>query len=86
MLLAMLQSQHGADHFEYITHIRNNTRVTENVIYHIRICLNLDRFTSTQWPADCARLINNCIIIYNNNSGVTVKSVYIPIILLTNIL
>ena len=28
----------------------------------------------------------NCIIIYNNNSGMTIKTVYIPIILLPNIL
>ena len=35
-----------------------------------------------------ARLINNCIIIYNNNSAMTVKTVYmyIPNILLPNIL
>ena len=33
-----------------------------------------------------ARLINNCIIIYNNNSGKTFKIVYIPIILLPNII
>jgi len=25
---------------------------------------------STKWPPDVARLINNCIIIYNNNSGI----------------
>ena len=41
---------------------------------------------STKRPPDFARLINNCIIIYNNNSGKTVKTVYIPIILLPNIL
>ena len=40
---------------------------------------------STKWPPDYARLINNCVIIYNNNSGMTVKNVYIPIILLPNI-
>ena len=35
-----------------------------------------------------ARLINNCIIIYNNNSAMTVKTVYmyIPNILLPNVL
>ena len=43
-------------------------------------------FTSTKWPPDFARLINHCIIIYNNNSGMTVKPVYIQIILLPNIL
>jgi len=48
---------------------------------HIRRCLKLDCFTSTNWPPDFARLINTCIIIYNNNSGMTVKTVYIPIIL-----
>ena len=53
----------------------------ENVIYHIRRC-----FMSTKWPPDFARLINNCIIIYNNNSGMTVKTVYIPILLIQNIL
>jgi len=58
----------------------------ENVIYHIRRCLKLDCFTSTKWLPDFARLINNCIIIYNSNSGMTVKTVYIPIILLPNIL
>ena len=31
-------------------------------------------------------VIQLCIIIYNNNSGMTVKSVYIPISLLQNIL
>ena len=35
---------------------------------------------------DITWLINNCIIIYNNNSGMTVKTVYIPILLLRNIL
>ena len=58
----------------------------ENVIYHIRRCLKLDCFTSTKWLPDFAWLINNCIIIYNSNSGMTVKTVYIPIILLPNIL
>jgi len=43
-------------------------------------------FHITKWLSDFARLINNCIIIYNNNSGFTVKTVYIPIILLPNIL
>jgi len=41
---------------------------------------------STKWPPDYARLINNCVIIYNNNFGMTVTIVYIPIILLPNIL
>jgi len=50
-----------------------------NVISYIRRCLKLDCFTSTKWPADFARLINNCIIIYNNNYGMTVKTTYIPI-------
>ena len=86
MLLAILQSQHGADKFYYIYHIRNFIRVTENVINHIWRCLKLDCFTSTQWRPDFARLINNCIIIYNKNSGMTVKTVYIPICLLPNIL
>jgi len=86
MLLAILHSQHGADWFYYIYHIRNIIRVTENVIYHIRRCLISDCFTSTKWPPDFARLINNCIIIYKNNSGMTVQPVYIPIILLPNIL
>ena len=67
-------------------HIRNIIRVTENVIYHIRRCLKLDCFASTKWPPDLAWLINNCIIIFNNNSGMTIKTVYIPIILLPNIL
>jgi len=84
MLLAILQSKHGADYFYYIDHIRNIIRVTENVIYHIRRCPKLDCFTSTQWPPYFARFINNCIIIYNNNSVMTVKTVYIPIILLPN--
>ena len=53
----------------------------ENVIYHIRRC-----FMSTKWPPDFARLINNCIIIYNNNSGMTVKTVYIQTNVLPNIL
>jgi len=86
MLLAILQSQHGADKFYYIYHIRNIIRVTENVIYHIRRCIKWDCFTSTKWPPDFARLINNRNIIYNNNSGMTVKTVYITIILLPNIL
>jgi len=86
MLLAILHSQYGADYFYYIYHIRNFIRVTENVIYHIRRRLKLDCFTSTKWPPEFARLINNCIIIYNNNSGMTVKTVYISIILLPNIL
>jgi len=38
------------------------------------------------WRPDLAWLINSCIIIYNNNSGMTVKTVYIPIILLSSIL
>ena len=82
MLLSILQSQHGVNKFYYIYHIR----VTENVINHIWRCLKLDCFTSTQWRPDFARLINNCIIIYNKNSGMTVKTVYIPICLLPNIL
>ena len=86
MLLAILQSKHGADSFYYIYHIRKIIRVTENVIYHIWRCLILDCFTSTKWPPDFARLINNCIIIYNNNSGMTAKTMYITIILLPNIL
>jgi len=85
MLLTILQSQHGADYFYYIYHIRNIIRVTENVIYHIR-CLKLDCFTSTKWLPDFTQLINYCIIIYNNNSGMTVKTVYIQINLLPNIL
>ena len=52
----------------YIYHIRNIIRVTENVINRIRRCLKLDCFRSTKWPPDLSRLINNCIIIYNNNS------------------
>ena len=36
-------------------------------------------------PPEFARLINDCIIIYNNHSGMTVKTVYISIILLPNI-
>ena len=78
MLLAILQSQHGAGSFYYIYHTRNIIRVKENVVYHIRRCLKLDCFTSTKWPPDFARLINNFIIIYHNNSRMTVKAVYIP--------
>ena len=84
MLIALLQ--HGADKFYYIYHIRNIICVTENIIYHIRRCLKLDCITSTKWPSGFAQLINNCIIVYNNNSWMTVKTVYIPIILLPNIL
>ena len=67
------------------THIRNSIHVSENVIYHIRRCLKLDCVMSTKWPPEYARFINNCVIIYNNNFGMTVKNVYIPIILLPNI-
>ena len=56
----------------------------ENVIYHTRRCLKLDCFTSTKWPPDFAWLINNFIIIYHNYSGMTVKAVYIPIIIPNN--
>ena len=86
MLLAILKSKHGADEFDYIYHIRNIIRVTENVIYHIRRCLKLDCFTPTKWPPDFARLNNNFIIIYNNYFGMTVKTEYIPNILVPNIL
>ena len=44
MLLAILQSKHGADSFYYIYHIRKIIRVTENVIYHLVRCLKLDLF------------------------------------------
>ena len=54
MLLAILQSQHGADYFYYIYHIRNFKLIMENVIYHIRRCLKLDCFMSTKWPPDCS--------------------------------
>ena len=57
-----------------------------NCIWYIRRCLKLDCFTSTKRPPDFARLINNFIIIYHNYSGMTVKTVYIPIILVHNIL
>ena len=43
-------------------------------------------FHVNKMAARFARLINHYIIIYNNNSGMTVKPVYIPIILLPNIL
>jgi len=43
-------------------------------------------FQVNKMAPDITRLINNCIIIYNNNSGMTVKTVYIPMILLPNIL
>ena len=86
MLLAILQSQHGVDSFYYIYDIMNIIRVTENVIYHIWICLKLDCFTSTKWPPAFARLVNNCIVIYSNNSWDTVKTVYIPISLIPQIL
>ena len=72
MLLAILQSQHGVDYFYYI--------------YHIRRCRNLALFFVQKWPPDFAWLINNFIIIYHNYSGMTVKTVYIPIILVPNIL
>ena len=72
-----------------VYHIRNNIRVTENVIYHIRRCLKLDRFTVSRQQNGrqiFSRLINSCMIIYNNNSGMTIKTVYIPILLPPNIL
>ena len=43
-------------------------------------------FHVNKMATNFARLINNCIIIFNNNSEMTVKTVYIPIILLPNIL
>ena len=86
MFLAILHNKHYAGSFHYIYHIRNIIRITENVIYHVRRWLKLECFTSTKWPPDLARFINNCNIIYNNNSGMTVKTVFIPIILLSNIL
>jgi len=43
-------------------------------------------FQVNKMAPDITRLINNCIIVYNNNSGMTVKTVYIPMILLPNIL
>ena len=55
-----------------------------NCIWYIRRCLKLDCFTSTKRPPDFARLINNFIIIYHNYSGMTVKAVYIPIIIPNN--
>ena len=58
----------------------------ENVIYHIRKCLKLDCFTSTKWPPDFARLNNNFIIIYHYYFGMTFKTEYIPITLVSNIL
>ena len=70
----------------YIYHIRNFIRVTENVINRIRRCLKLDCFTSTKWQPDLSRLMNNCNIIYNNYSGMSVNTVIIPIILFPNIL
>ena len=82
MLLAILQSQHGAEYFYYFYHICYLIRV----ICHIRRCLKLDCFTSTKWSPYFARLTNNCNIIYTNNSGMTVKTVYISTISLPNIL
>ena len=70
----------------YFYHIRNIICITVYVIYHIMRCLKLDCFTSTKWSPDFARLNNNFIIIYHNNSGMTVKTLYIPIILVPNIL
>ena len=77
MLLAILQSQHGAGSFYYIYHTRNIIRVKENVVYHIRRCLKLDCFTSTKWPPDFALLNSNFIIIYHNYFGMTVKTEYL---------
>jgi len=76
MLLAKLQSKHGADEFYYIYHIRNIIRVTENVIYHIRRYQKLDCLTSTKWPPDFARLNNNFISIYHNYFGMSLNWIH----------
>jgi len=50
----------------------------ENVIYHIRRCQKLDFFMSSKWLPDLVWLNNIFIIIYNNNS---VMTVFVPNIL-----
>ena len=55
------------------------------IYYTYHICY-LRLFHVNKMAARFDRLTHNCIIIYTNNAGMTVKNVYIPTILLPNIL